>query len=136
MDVVVVDAGGVGKERKLGVFMPHGIASRLERGERSAIFTIRRIWPLFVFVEPGKRVLGLPLQKNGASPVLLDRVKFVLSRCGIPATGSNLSLNKYWIEFIGMVPALSCDGQSSLGILARLLDIAGLQGKPRQHAQG
>src|SRR5712691_6546164 len=111
MNVVVVDAGSVRKEGKLKVFMPHGIASRFERGEGGSICRVRRIWPVFVFVEPGQRVLSLPLQKNGATLVLFDRAKDALGSSDIASTSRDLSLNKHGVKFIYMVPALSCDGQ-------------------------
>src|SRR6266851_8350692 len=100
--------------------MLHSIASCFERRESGAIFMVGGIRAVFIFKESRQRVLRLPLPKDGTNLVLLDLVKFVLSRCSIAAIGSHLPLDKHGIEFIGMVPALSCDGQCSLGILARL----------------
>src|SRR5208283_266770 len=61
MDVVVVDAGGVGEKRDLRIFMPHIVARGFEGGKRGAIFIVRRVWVLLVFVKLGQRVLSLPL---------------------------------------------------------------------------
>src|SRR5450432_495546 len=134
MNVVVVNAGSVGKEGKLRVFMPYGAASRFEGGEGSAIFAVRGIRTFFFIVEPGQRVFRLPLQKHGTNLVLFDLVEFALRCRRIAVTSRDLSLNKYWIEFIKTVLAFPGDLQGLFRVVCRLLQIAGLKRKPRQSA--
>src|SRR5260370_38956192 len=114
--------------------MPYAIASRFERGERGAIFTVCGIWPFVVFVKSSQRVLRLPLQKNGANLVLLDCAKDTLGTSNIATTRSHLPLHKPRIKFIDLASALSCVDQSPLGVLARLRG-ACLNRNPPQSAQ-
>ncbi len=53
VNIVLVNARGVGEERKLGVFMPHRIASRLESSQRRAKFTVCSRGQPLVYIEQG-----------------------------------------------------------------------------------
>src|SRR5271163_4789956 len=91
MNVIIVDASAVREKRKLRILMLHGIASPFEGGYRVAICRVSHLWPIFVFVEAGERVLGFPLQKDGTDFVMFNCMKHSLGRDGIAAASGDLS---------------------------------------------
>ena len=132
MNVVVVDAGSIGKKWQPGIFVLEFRAGCLKGAERSPVFPLGRVWLIFLFIEPGERALRLPLQKHRAILRLRDLAERALGRSDVMLSRGNLPLDQPRINLVALV-AIGSRHREGFGCVAfRIVQLSGLLGNECQ----
>ncbi len=135
VDVVVVDARGVGEKRQAGIFVLKFGARCLEGAQRRAILVHRRINLIFVFIQPGKGVFSLPLQKYGTIARFGDRMERSFGGRGIMLLGGDASQHQLRIRFVALVAVLLSHGKRFVSIALGVVELGSLLGHESESYQ-
>ena len=84
---------------------------------------------LFIFVEPGKRTLRFPFQKDWTIGRLLDFVECIFGSGVVVQASSNSPLNQQWINLVAAVLILAGLGEGIVRVTLRDVELVGLLGE-------